>query len=237
MRMTPFLFAEISRPTAIGPRGFHLRRDEFARVYPGRVLVVITIIGILIAFAAAGGSDGREAARRMECTNHLKQIGLACLTHEHTHGFFPNRRMGAPVVRLPARGFDKKQPGGWMYNILPYMELQALHDVGGNTGMWVASGKTSNTVSAADGIAVGRRVATPIPTTIVPRAGLAIPYLTTRITGFFSQLRTGKRGRTIRRFRWRYELRNWRGTSGHRYSLPATPLPTPAIRVSPTGHA
>ncbi len=107
---------------------FAIRRPTSPRAFTlVELLVVITIIGILIALLLPAVQAAREAARRLQCCNNLKQLALASLNHEEIHGFLPTGGWGYLWAGDPDRGFNKNQPGGWLYNILPFMEQEALH--------------------------------------------------------------------------------------------------------------
>lgn len=107
------------------------RRQAFTLV---ELLVVIAIIGILVALLLPAIQAAREAARRTQCTNQLKQIGLAIQTHHDTWEWLPS---GGTVpwagITLSAGGVgtptDAKTQGvSWAYQILPYFEQQQLMD-------------------------------------------------------------------------------------------------------------
>jgi prepilin-type N-terminal cleavage/methylation domain-containing protein/prepilin-type processing-associated H-X9-DG protein len=98
------------------------------------LLVVITIIGILIALLLPAVQAAREAARKLQCANNLKQLSLAMLNHEEINKFLPGGGMGFGWTGDPDLGTGLKQPGGWSFCILPFMEQQALFELGSDGG-------------------------------------------------------------------------------------------------------
>jgi len=93
------------------------------------LLVVIAIIGVLVALLLPAVQAAREAARRAQCNNHLKQIGIGFLNHENSHKILPGAGWSPWFVGDPDFGAGREQPGGWMYQILPYIELQSLYNL------------------------------------------------------------------------------------------------------------
>jgi hypothetical protein len=89
----------------------------------------MAIIGVLVALCLPAVQAAREAARRTECKNNIKQLALGTLNHHDAQGHFPTGGWGWYWVGDPDRGYGKEQPGGWIYNVLTYCEHGALHDL------------------------------------------------------------------------------------------------------------
>ncbi|TWU22573.1 DUF1559 domain-containing protein [Bythopirellula polymerisocia] len=98
------------------------------------LLVVIAIIGVLVALLLPAVQAAREAARRTQCTNQLKQIGLAILNFSDTKKVFPT---GGTVIVPKIEDYvvggtplgPKKQGLGWGYQILPFLEQANLANI------------------------------------------------------------------------------------------------------------
>src|SRR5262249_933111 len=92
------------------------------------LLTVIAVIGILIALLLPAIQASREAGRRAECKNHLKQLSLAFLKSEQVGRAFPSGGWGHAWLGVPDRGLGPGQPGGWPYQTLPFIEARSLFD-------------------------------------------------------------------------------------------------------------
>ncbi len=95
------------------------------------VLIVIAIIGLLVQLMLPEIQASRERARKTQCANHLKQLGLASQLHLDAHKFFPSGGWSGAFVADPQRGYGKKQPGSWLFSLLDYVEESPLRAAGG----------------------------------------------------------------------------------------------------------
>ncbi|GIX01226.1 MAG: prepilin-type N-terminal cleavage/methylation domain-containing protein [Thermogutta sp.] len=97
------------------------------------LLVVIAIIGVLIALLLPAVQAAREAARRSQCSNNLKQIGLGFHNFQDVYGWLPNgARDGDHRVPDPLTACcnSRTRHGwSWLYHITPFIEQKAIYDL------------------------------------------------------------------------------------------------------------
>ncbi|MDO4568869.1 MAG: DUF1559 domain-containing protein [Planctomycetia bacterium] len=91
------------------------------------LLVVMVIITILVGLLLPALQRVREAARRTTCENNQKQMALACLNHEHNVGSLPSGGWTTFFVGDPDMGLGARQPGSWLFSILPYIEQNDIY--------------------------------------------------------------------------------------------------------------
>ncbi len=127
------------------------------------LLVVIAIIGVLVALLLPAVQAARESARRMQCLNNLKNVGLAVLNYEIATGHLPPGRYGCD-------GTANCMPNSWsrgasgFLTLLPYLEQQALFDsIDFDDGPWKtpanAPERDTETPHLANQVVIG----TPLP--------------------------------------------------------------------------
>jgi len=109
------------------PSRFRTEIPAMLRLRPRRgftlieLLVVIAIIAVLIALLLPAVQAAREAARRSQCVNNLKQIGLGVMNYESSNGSFPPGELGCCW-------------GGWTVSLLPFIEQSALYNSWNSSG-------------------------------------------------------------------------------------------------------
>jgi prepilin-type N-terminal cleavage/methylation domain-containing protein len=103
-----------------------LQRTGFTLV---ELLVVVAIIGILVGLLLPAIQAARENARRTQCQNNLKQMGLAMLHYEDAQKALPSGGWGWHWMGDPDGGYGKYQPGSWIYSILDYLEDSSVRTI------------------------------------------------------------------------------------------------------------
>jgi prepilin-type processing-associated H-X9-DG protein len=100
------------------------------------VLTVIAVIAMLACLILPAVQGAREAARRTQCRANLKQIAMAVHSHEAVHRRYPSNGWGYLWIGDAQRGTGERQPGGWIYQLLPHLEGTIISEIGSDLSGW-----------------------------------------------------------------------------------------------------
>jgi len=99
-----------------------LFRSERQAITLIELVVAVAIAGVLLGLTLSGVHAAREAARNAACQNNLRQVGLAMTNHTVATQHLPTGGWGVQWMGVAELGHGKRQPGGWAYNLLPFVE-------------------------------------------------------------------------------------------------------------------
>jgi len=100
------------------------------------LMVVIGVISLLLALTLPAVQRARATARRVQCLNNLRQQITAIQNHASLWGHLPTGGWGAHWLGISDRGADHRQPGGWIYNILPQCEQGNVQQLAPASNPW-----------------------------------------------------------------------------------------------------
>lgn len=177
----------------MGKKTFYHRSQGFTLV---ELLVVIAIIGMLVGLLLPAVQQAREAARAMQCSNNLKNIGLAILNYESMRQALPPGRLGydgSLPTGVTSATNDKRCAASGFVMILPYLEQMALY-VSLNEGKFSPENNDS-TISGWETTACVEAIATRPPVFVCP-SNTSLPYYEgsnsfTRLSNSNAKIATG----------------------------------------------
>jgi prepilin-type N-terminal cleavage/methylation domain-containing protein len=146
------------------------------------LLVVIAVIALLIGLLVPAVHSIRESARRSQCKVNARGLAAGCRQFESVWRFLPPPGVAAGYVGDPDLGANKYQQGGWLYNILPYVEQTNLHAMG------------AGLATAAKAAEISKRMAVAVPLFVCPGRGSAIFTGVTSVRSGFPAYGTGLSG-------------------------------------------
>ena len=123
-----------SQLPGLTPPGSPFRTVEFRGGFTIiELLVSIAVISVLMALLIPAVQSVRESARRTQCQNNVRQMALGMQNFHSVYGMFPGNGWGYAWVAEPGRAAGTVQPGGWIYQLLPQLELANVWQTGSGT--------------------------------------------------------------------------------------------------------